>query len=416
MYVNWQLLKRLTPYFICLVIVGILLQIHMSREVDSMLNERNTIISNGFLTSQINYHKTFAPFARRPMTSALIETTANSFNISLGKAFIWVNFTLLFISGVLLYYLSRILNQSRLYSNLNIIFYFLTFSLLFAFFPPIFTYDEPLQYCFVFMSLIAFFKQKWVAYICFFTLAMIARESSIFLLPGLGLFPQIHNHNGPSLFSTTHLKRLVILFFPVVLYAAFIFFFLQKNALWGGTMDEMTSRFSCFSENFRNRQNSVETVASLLMTLGPFAYFLVLYFKNNSPYLLEKKLARAFLLTCAINTVIVITATFAREARLFALPLFFVWPVFSAIFWKEVEPIASLRLLREFLRRWPYLIIFLFATFINYLISFKIYEPNFPGKDNYFNEYLFCITFVLSFHFILRRLNGKLRLGEEANG
>ena len=157
----------------------------MLSDVDSMLNEKNDVISNVFLTSQITYHKEFAPFARRPLTTFLIEKAASWLGITLGNAFIWVNFSLLFLSGLLLFRLSNVMNPGFLKGIGNIIIYFLSFSVLFAFFPPVFSYDEPLQYCLIFAGLTSFLKKQWTGYVLWFAAAMIARENTAFIIVGL---------------------------------------------------------------------------------------------------------------------------------------------------------------------------------------------------------------------------------------
>lgn len=107
----------------------------MSSDVDSMLNEKNSIISNGFITSQIKYHTEFAPFARRPLTSYLVKSTSTSMGVSLGEAFVMVNFFLLFLIGLLLFRLSKVIGSGFQKGIVNLIIYYLSFTVLFAFFP-----------------------------------------------------------------------------------------------------------------------------------------------------------------------------------------------------------------------------------------------------------------------------------------
>src|SRR5690606_1789450 len=104
------------------------------------------------------------------------------------------------------------LKGTRNQALFNMSAYFLTFSIVFAFFPPIFTYDEPLQYCFLFLGILALIHDKWVYYCIFFFFAMVARESSAFLLPGfiliglgLGTLPDLR-------WSRTVIRKWFLLF------------------------------------------------------------------------------------------------------------------------------------------------------------------------------------------------------------
>ncbi len=394
---------KLAPYVVSLLFVSVIFAIHMAPAADSMLNEKNQIISNGFLTSQINYHKELAPFARRPLTTFLIESAAHLLQLRPGPAFIWVNFGLLFLSGILLFRVSTRLNKDTLTGILTMVLYFLTFPILFAFFPPIFTYDEPLQYCLLFATLHAFLDKKWVLYVLWGSLALIARENSVFILLGLLLFfPSINSR--PNLrFSTKFIGHLVLVSLPLLFYALFLLLFVWGNDLWDPTKNEFSSRLSCFTANFKDTQASLETFFSLFLTLGPFGYFLWSYLRQNTISSELRSFVNAFLIAFALNTVVVITATFAREARLFAIPLFFLWPWAATFFGYRIRQLITSAVLPGFFLNWRYSFLFLLWGIINYFIAFRVYVPSFPSADNLFNEYLFILLELMSFHFLINR-------------
>ncbi len=374
----------------------------MTPNVDSMLNENNDRLSLVFLKSQIRYHQEFAPFARRPLTSMLIETTAQVFDIPLGKAFVWVNFFLLFLSGVLLYTLSRALYASQKQGLGNMVAYFLSFSVLFSFFPPVFSYDEPLQYCLILLALWAVVQRQWLLYVLFFTLSLITRETSVLLIPALFFFcPGIPNEKKPS---HTHLKRYAVLFSPVLLYGLFIGYYLETNDLWGATQNEMSSRFGCFLENFENTKNTIESLTSLFLSLGPFLYLTYVLLKRKTVATFDKKWLHAFLLTVALNTPLVFLTSFARESRLFALPLFFLWPVFSQLFGRELRLVTHRVTYSQLAKNPRYILVFLGLTLFNYLFCFQVYKKLGLGENNYFTAYLFVLVLLLSTHFVAKRL------------
>lgn len=394
-------IQNILPYVLALLFVLLIYGLHMSEKMDSMLNENNHVISHVFLKSQINYHKEIAPFARRPLTTWFIETTERTFDSKPGHAFITVNFFFLFLSGLLIYLLSKKLGASPKQGLMNIGGYFLSFSILFVFFPPVFSYDEPLQYCAILLALIAFIQQKWTWYLLFFTLALIARETTILLLPGLLFFLPPLPKASEKTFLQHHVRLFVVLALPLFFYTVFIVFFIWKLDLLEATKNAMASRYSCFLENFESTKNTVESVTSIFLVLGPFLYLTMASLKGNSVSAHHKKFISAFLTTIAINTPIVIFTAFARESRLFALPLFFIWPMFAQLFGKEIRLLFSYRLYAPLFKKRPYLLAFLILNFLNYLFCFHYYKKLGLGENTYFAEYLFISLLLMSVHFLL---------------
>ncbi|MDF0707741.1 hypothetical protein [Flagellimonas okinawensis] len=397
-----KIFRLLLPYLISAGLSFLIFKVHMLVEVDSMLNEKNDVISNGFLTSQITYHKEFAPFARRPLTTLLVEQVSNGLGITLGKAFVWVNFFLLFLAGVLLFRFSREMGSGYVKGIMNIIFFFLSFSVLFAFFPPIFSYDEPLQYCLLFAGMTCFLRRQWMGYVLWFTAAMIARENTAFLIPGLLAFlPDLHP-KGHRLYSSEHLLDYLLIGSPILIYAAFLVFFMEWNGLWIPTQMEFQDRLLSIKENFRDAQSSIETLISIVLTLGMFVYFIFGPI-GHAPKKTEKKFVRAFVLSCSVNTVAVLVGALAREARLFSLPLIFLWPIMGQYCSMEISLLLSYKTYVACFSRLKYMALLGILTLLNYLVSFKVYQPSSHPADNYFNEYLFTALMIMYVHYLLRQ-------------
>ncbi len=401
--------RILAPFVVSLVFVSLMFALHMSRSADSMLNEKNHVISNGFLTSQINYHKELPPFARRPLTTFLIESVADWFQIRPGVAFIWVNFGLLFLSGILLFRLSITLHDDVKMAIINMILYFLTFPVFFAFFPPIFSYDEPLQYCLLFAMLSAFLKKRWFYFVIWGSLAVIARENSVFVLLSLLIcFPPL-KYTLPLRISAGHIRHLALVSLPLCIYGLYLLCFVWLNDMWNPTKDEFSSRLSCFFANFEDVHASLETFFSLFLTLGPFGYFLWSYLRKKRIPSIQSNFVNGFLMALAFNTVVVVIATFAREARLFAIPLFFLWPWAATFIGDGIRKMMTSETISGFFTNWQYSLAFVIWGVVNYMIAFKVYIPSFPPSDNFFNEYLFILLELMSFHFLLNRY-ASLRL------
>jgi hypothetical protein len=395
-------MKGYLQYFISFLFVMLIYGIHMLPISDSMLNENNTELSNVFLASQIRYHQEFAPFARRPLTSLLIEGSSGIFGITLGESFVLVNLLLLFFSGLLIYKISLKLNATRGQSLFNQVSYFLTFSILFAFFPPVFSYDEPLQYCLIMLGMLALIREKWLYYIPLFLLATIARESTLFLMPGLAIIFSGFSLKSKNMWNFGIKRKLLLLFAPMPLYVIYLGIFLWATGIWKETSEVAANRLSCYFQNFGTYASSVESIVSFFLVLGPGLYFLYMSNKPKIFSALEKKYVQAFLLALVINTPIVMVATLAREARLFALPLIFLWPLAGQLFGKELRPLIRPNLYLDCFRDWRYSMLLLLLSLISYAIAFRLYVPSFPSKDNFFNEYLFVMLLIMSVHFVLR--------------
>ena len=364
-----------------------------------MLNENNTRISHGFLKSQIDYHQEIAPFARRPLTSFLIESAMEVFGLRSGHAFILVNFLLLYFSGLLLFRLSKIVKATIFQALINMGVYFLSFSVLFAFFPPVFSYDEPMQYCFILLSLTAFVQKKWIGFVTIFTLALISRETSMLLLPALIFF--MPGLQKIRIFSKEHGRLCVPILLPLLLYGIYLTLFIYAFDQLEATQVEMGSRYSCFLENFESTKNTVESWISLFFALSPLLYLLAFRTERTVAPRYRKWIG-AFLLTVIINTPIVILTAFARETRLFALPLFFIWPVFAQFFGRDIRLIFAVELYSMAFRKWRYLFPFVVVMSLNYWFCFRIYPNLGLGQNTFFGEYLFLINTFMALHAMLR--------------
>lgn len=294
-------------------------------------------ISHDYLQFVYDYHTTFVAFAVRPITSFLLEMVHSIFHLSYGNSFILVNFFFLWLVGILIYRLSRQWKYEHREALLSMGFFFMSFTVLFSFFSPIYSYDEPIQYLAFLLALFFWVKKKWVAFVLCMVLALIARETTIFFLPALFLFPL---HLESKKFYKTNFFRCIILGLPVLLYFIFHKFFVHLKGLdtiLGGYNAE---RFEHFFFNFQNFQYGIESIIVLFTVLAIPLVMIFLFKKQIAQNMFEKNLVRAFMITALINTTIVLLTARAREARLFALPLLFLWPLFGKyllLFCSEVK-------------------------------------------------------------------------------
>ena len=364
------------------------------------VNTEHKMISNQHLTETVVYHKTQPAFAKRPLTTWSIEVLAYHTPLNMGEAFVVVNFGLLFVCGIALFYLARLLLENTRLANFSVLFFFLSFTVLFSFFPTNYSYDEPLQYLLIFLSILALIRKKWGLFILGFSLSLIARESTIILLPAIALY--FMEFERKTLFRSESIKKMGALVLPVVIYIAFLYLFITFSGIGKESKDDLDGRFSHFLINFQNQEYAVESFLSFALAIGVQAYFLFSYVANNPLTSLEKKLIRSFLLTVIFNTLIVLTTTLARETRLFALPLVFIWPIFGKILLHELKILGSVKnyvkLFGNALSAGSLLLLWAFC-----FLTFRfIYIQTNGVKQNYLDEYLLVFSALISLHVVMK--------------
>lgn len=261
-----------------------------------------------FLRYIIHLHgEAVGPFTRRPVTTALLHQAYLIFHDA------WISF--LVVQGVLLAAGAWALNlvahredgaRPALFSQLL---YFASFTVLFSFVTPNDAFDEPAQYLFLFLTLYFLREGRAVGFACALLASCLCRETSLLLVPGFWLLePPASGH--PRTFE--RLRRYGKYVLPLAAWAAF---YIWKDAAGD------PGRFQYWAKNFASPKIAYETAISLALALTlPMA----LYFSR--PPSSDKAWPRAFWLSFALNTPIVLFAAYARESRLLALPLIFLWP------------------------------------------------------------------------------------------
>ena len=372
----------------------------MTEDSDSMLNTKNHSIASEEIAAIIDLHKSIPAFAQRPLTTGLVELVAQCSGMNLGVSFALTNFLLLLVSGLLLFRLSLLHVKERKWALFSMVLYFFCFSNLYLFFPPIYGYDEPLQFSFIFAGLIAFYRRNWLVYIVFFSLAMVARESSSILIPGLAFV--VWKERKQVKVSKQIAVQWLLLILPVIFHTIFVLLFLK----WSGIQKEAIANFWDRSKGFRintdNAQLAMESLTSLFLVVGIPAYFLLSHIKRVQISKEKMNFIHGFLITLVINSFVVLTVTQAREARLFAIPLFFVWPILGELVIDEFGMLLKWNNYKVVFGKWINGVVFLFLLGINYIFSFFCYQTTVSGdSDHYFNEYLFISLILISVHVLM---------------
>src|SRR5262245_43023142 len=111
-------------------------------------------IDNELLERVWRFHSTHPAFVGRPLTNVGVGMLHEWLGLSIGASFVLVNFPLLFLCGVLVAWCAREFALSVRESLASICIFYSSFTILFAFFRSIDTYDDLWQYAAIFASLV----------------------------------------------------------------------------------------------------------------------------------------------------------------------------------------------------------------------------------------------------------------------
>lgn len=388
----------------------LLLVVHVLPINNSMINlstddynpEKNWL-SSAYLEHVVGLHESGDPtFAKRPLTTKLILAVSENSPFSVAESFVLVQWVLLVLCGIALGLLANHLLQNRSATRISIWAFYLSFSVVFLFFEPIYSYDEPLQYLLIFLAMLFFVQNKLLLFILSFALACVARESSLFLLPGLFFIQhQVFKIQWKQQWKT-------ILSFFVVFGLYLVFRFYQAEALGlnsSAEKQDFMARFIALKTNFGGFAPIQNTIMSMLVVMLPWFYLLWWNrkkqpekFKQNRHFII------AFALAMLINTPIVLLLTNAREVRLFFLPFLFLLPIAGTLMNKDFFSLFKKEMLLKTFRDRKNLFILLSFTALNFAFTMLTFRFEYTTqKVNFFNEYLFLLVNLVWMHWFLSR-------------
>ena len=259
--------------------------------------------------------------------------------------------------------ISQQLNRSTDAHKWISIFYFGSFPILFAYLGGIFTYEEPIQYFFLFMTLYFILKNKIFISTIFFTLALFSKETSILFLPVFFYFSK-NNRNEK--------RYLIYLILSVVAYIISVQLLIPEVIQIKLYDFTRTTRFYGWQHNFATWQKTSETLFNILFVLLiPF----ILYQKRQIIKTQRLKWFNyGFNFLVIVNTTLVCLAGLAREARLFMLPLILFWPLVPTL----VENVLKTKLKAKEV----------FLAFIPaVIIAWYVYQPSVYGTGFIYKGY-----------------------------
>lgn len=327
------------------------------------------------ISETVNLHEQWGPFAKRPLVTSLVRSIEARLSVEVTTAFILaVFFQLLIVAWALTYATKKITSDPL--PVLSLLPFAASFTILFAFFAPIYSYDELIQYTFIFLAL-ACLKEQPRAAALLLCLAGIARETTLLTLPGFSLLAL---GRWTNVSRRDAIKAAMVFLFPAIFMYAYNRFF---------PFPDMSTRFDHWKFNFQDTRHTVETFISFFLAIVPV--FFLAFLSNWKKTSISNSYISAFWLTLLINTPIVLVASLARESRLFALPLVFLWPMAGRWLFEALVR-TRVFIYREPLRATLVAVISLSVGKIVHLLAKRFYIATLNGYYDGYRVYLaiFC--------------------------
>jgi hypothetical protein len=390
------------PYFALLL--GLFLMLLAHQILPNLLNgyHQNSRSLEDFIIEEMGYRHHDPVFSRRLLTTFLIDRLHFGLGISYYISYLSVGFGFFALFGGLHTQISRNFGLNNRQILLSILVFFTSFSVLFAYCSPIYTHDEPLQYCFVALSIL--FIQKKQDFLLFLSLivAVFARETTFLLFPSLFFIKIFENQPEKSDFSIKKLlniKYTVLFALIVVIYLVFYYNFY-------GAMAQDKGRWLAWQTNFQNPTYFIETIVSAFVVLVlPLCVvrqrFMSILPTESEPKNTKEVWIKAFFIALVINTIVVLATTTAREARLFALPLLLIfgflgeyYEAFFIYFYKNVTGYFNQNKIFFYIKTFSTLLLCAIFSFVVY------HSTDSAGSQIYYQIYLFIVSSIVSLYFL----------------
>ncbi len=396
-----MILKKMHAILICFTLTLFVFGIHILPTNNTMINYTSTDASNRFqiedefINWAVNYHSTNLEFKKRQLTTFLIKIVSKSLNVRLSVAFCVVNFTFLLLSGMMLFYLSLLYKLSINEAIVSIVFFYLSFSVLFAYFIPIATYDEPIQYFMVIVSFFFLKRKKFFFFILSISIAVISRETTLLLFPSLFFFV-LNDYKSILKERKKLLLSFIYLGLPVIIYFFYVYWFYGQNQdIIVESSHILTEKFLTYKRNFQDTNYTLQSLLSLFSVV-----FLPLFIIYHRRKIIPDYMKKAWILTFVINTTLIIIAVNAEESRVFYLPFLLILPLMGRLI-KEMIKLKKSDLLAMLA---PFNLFIIITTVIgSWLIFTKLYElTDLNMNQNLYIEYntlsvLFVVLVLLKY-------------------
>ena len=345
------------------------------------------IIDDTFLVEVYNYHQENPVFAARPAVTWMIEMFSTYTSLTVPQSFVLVQFFLILLAGMALVWCAQAF-QKHVPVFVTLLLFYASFSVLFAFFAPIYTYDDFLQYIFLFLSIGLAQRGMWRWYIPIMTIAIWVREPSLILLPSFLIL---------WMKNIKDWKKALMLLSPAALYWLVQWVTLDPSLISANAVYLQADRFAHFIYNTRTPDRIWEMVFSITVVLA-----LPLYVVIRAKEQVTKRYTISFVLVLLLNTLAAVVGTRIQESRILALPLLLFWPI-------AAKPFVSL--VRQYRLRISFQKILLFLFFLIAIWQFvfvKYHSTDVYAISAPFQWYAGILFLLLAVHrSFSKKIDGK---------
>jgi hypothetical protein len=262
---------------------------------------------------RLEYHESEYPFSLRPLTNVASRVLTEQAGLTVRDAFIVGQYPLLFVLFVSFAGYLRMLGLRQNRQIIGVWMLGLSFPILCVHFIPNYTWDDLWAYIgLVWMAGFLARGKFFFAAVCL-TFAALSRESMLIAAPAIFVFRRDESWR----------KRLIAALLPIVLYGAYRLLLFP---------DVLAGRFTRLLVNFGDAGEVRQTIHSLFVSFGCLwvlaALPLVKTFRAGTVIdePLTRRLADSALIVAMLTVVLTLTASLARETRLFFTPFVFIIP------------------------------------------------------------------------------------------
>lgn len=336
-------------------------------------------LQHDYVEEVINAHRSGDDFSfrRRPLMTWCVDVL-NLAGLPIKTAFIALSLLLFLASGLLVHRLALAFGSTAKQALLAQAFFHVSPTVLFAWFDPMYTYDEPIQYAALLIAVLTMDNGRILLSIAALTIALIAHETSLFIMP---LFMVLLWHSSRRMWIT--------IASPVLLFVLFLLTYLPSQDLMRPTLEDGLHRFGTWAFNFSSPAMAAETVCYMAMTLLLPVFLLTRLQRSDIADPHARKAIHAFWISLALNTLVVLLAAKAREARVLALPLIIVWPLLGMAFSNEWARLGGWTGLPSFMHRPASALVFaLVIAIVFFAIRWGFVLSTGIPQDNPWHEYL----------------------------
>ncbi len=311
-------------------------------------------------------HITFHEFARRPLTTSAQRILHDALHLPYQAAFTLIAVCALAGCCYFLALISDAWNNDSGSGRIAIIAFLSSFTTLFAFLRPMHSYDEPLQFMLLLISIYCLDRNSNFVSILAFVTACITRETSFLLWP----------------YFLWAAKKWKVAWWlaPPAFYVGWLLMAAPASLAEAITFTKST-RLLGWTENFAGLSRSIASVTNLILVVGlPLLLLWRHYYRFSQK---DRLTIRIAVIVIAINSVMVFAFGLAREPRLFALPMILLWPLLPAPILQAYDDLRRSMPSKVFI-----------GAVLSAAFAFAVYEPAGVRMGYLFQAYLALYLFI----------------------